>query len=264
MKVFISWSGHKSRYIAETLSNWIEQVLQSVEPWISSDIEKGSRWSREIAAKLEESKIGIICLTSDNLNSNWIHFEAGAISKTIDAQVCTFLYDITPTNVQQPLSEFQNTRYNKQDVLKLLKTINSRIGKEGGKMLKEQSLESIFETFWPRLEDELKNVPVSDQVQASGRTDRELLEEALEIIRTLKPLANSEQNIKPSYGGRPLDWWIEDFAREKGLKPISYSMMPYANEIGHYILRAMGSKMNIVPIRMQKQIEEEIDNLLPF
>ena len=81
--------------------------------------------AREIAQKLEESRVAIICLTSDNLNSHWIHFEAGAISKNTDAHLCTFLFDVTPANVNQPLSQFQNTKNEKSDLLKLIKTIKT-------------------------------------------------------------------------------------------------------------------------------------------
>ncbi|MBE0393338.1 hypothetical protein BJQ96_03202 [Flavobacterium sp. PL0002] len=39
MKIFLSWSGNKSKLIAESLKDWLEQVIQSTEPWISTSIE---------------------------------------------------------------------------------------------------------------------------------------------------------------------------------------------------------------------------------
>ncbi|MES1224644.1 MAG: TIR domain-containing protein, partial [Bacteroidota bacterium] len=183
------------KHIAQTLSNWLEQVLQAVEPWVSSDIEKGKRWDGEISKRLEESKVGIICLTSDNLESTWIHFEAGAISKTTDAYVCTFLFDITPANVKEPLSLFQATKYNKEDVLKLLKTINSLLNEVGSKSLKESNLESVFNTFWPQLEEKLNQTPKSKPNQEIIRTDREIMEESLQILRTLKENLPVKANV---------------------------------------------------------------------
>ena len=45
MKIFISWSGEKSRRIALMLREWFPNVLNAVEPFVSSeDIAKGSRW----------------------------------------------------------------------------------------------------------------------------------------------------------------------------------------------------------------------------
>src|SRR5947209_7773018 len=116
MKIFISWSGERSKVVAETLRDWLQDIIQALEPWISADIEKGQRWSSEIATQLEQAQVGIICLTQDNLNSRWLHFEAGALSKTPKSYVCTFLLDIEPTDFDGPLTQFQHTRAQKEDI----------------------------------------------------------------------------------------------------------------------------------------------------
>lgn len=92
-KVFISWSGELSRQLAEAVRNWLPGVLQYVKPYFTpDDIEKGTKWSTETIKELEESEIGILCLTRDNLNKPWILFEAGALSKNFGkAKVCTLL-----------------------------------------------------------------------------------------------------------------------------------------------------------------------------
>lgn len=85
MKVFISWSGELSKNIAEIFRQWIPGVIQAVKPYYSpDDITKGTRWNSEIAKELDASKIGIICLTPNNLESPWIMFEAGTLAKNID------------------------------------------------------------------------------------------------------------------------------------------------------------------------------------
>jgi hypothetical protein len=127
MKIFLGWSGTRSKETAEVLGDWLGQVIQAIDPWISLDILKGARWSEEIANKLEEAKVGIICLTKENLNENWILFEAGALSKTKDAHVCTFLLDLKPTDIKQPLALFQHTEFEKEDVRKLTHTINQAV-----------------------------------------------------------------------------------------------------------------------------------------
>ena len=84
MRVFISWSGTKSRLLAEALRDWIPYVLPSAEPWMSAtDIVPGARWSIEIASQLDTANVGIICLTPENIDAPWIMFEAGALSKTL-------------------------------------------------------------------------------------------------------------------------------------------------------------------------------------
>ena len=35
MKVFISWSGEKSKKIAEVFRDWLPQVIQAIEPFVS-------------------------------------------------------------------------------------------------------------------------------------------------------------------------------------------------------------------------------------
>src|SRR5947199_10635287 len=108
------------------LQSWLRLVIQAVEPWISVDIEKGRRWGDELAAQLEQSKVGIICLTPDNLEEKWIHFEAGALAKTKDASVCTLLTGIQNENdVGYPLAQFQHTKAEKNEIQQLLKLSTS-------------------------------------------------------------------------------------------------------------------------------------------
>lgn len=198
MKIFLSWSGEKSKKIAECLKEWLEQVIQASEPWISTSIEKGKKWSKEISDKLEESKVGIICLTKDNLNAPWILFEAGAISKHSDSYVCTFLTDIkSSSEITGPLSSFQNTRFEKEEILKLLKTINNRIKEnKTGRSLDERALEAIFETYYPKLESKIETILENniiidnDKFTIPVRSERELLEELVENQRLLNDKLN--------------------------------------------------------------------------
>src|SRR5437879_13172271 len=92
--IFISWSGQRSKWAADALRDWLPLVLQAAKPWMSeADIDKGSRGLDEVGRALEGMKIGIICLTPENLNARWILYEAGALSKTVDAKtrLCTYL-----------------------------------------------------------------------------------------------------------------------------------------------------------------------------
>lgn len=185
MKVFISWSGQKSKETAEILSSWIRQVIQAAETWISLDIEKGARWNDKINNELEQTKIGIICLNKENLTSEWILFEAGALSKTQDAHVCTFLLDVNPADVKPPLGQFQHTSFSKDDIRKLMHTINNKIISSNEKTLPEKDLDEVFEVFWKKLESKLqklKNVQAITKV--IKRTDRDILEEILQVVRS--------------------------------------------------------------------------------
>ena len=194
MKIFLSWSGSRSKAVAEAFRDWLPQVIQSIEPWISTDMGKGIRSHAEISTQLENTRVGVICLTEDNLTPPWILFESGAISKTKDAHVCTFLLDIKPAAVAPPLGLFQSTTFQKRDVYQLLETINTITRASLDRALPDAQLESTFEVWWPQLEDRLRQIAASppDKPAASERPDRVLLEELLEMVRNLqRPVVES-------------------------------------------------------------------------
>ena len=57
-KVFISWSGDLSNKLADAVSEWLPNVLQSVKPYFTpSDIEKGAKWASGISRELENSDV---------------------------------------------------------------------------------------------------------------------------------------------------------------------------------------------------------------
>jgi hypothetical protein len=183
MRVFISWSGQRSAAVADALRYWLPKVIQALEPWMSADdIEKGTRWRSGLASELEESSVGIICLTRENLDSTWIHFEAGALSKQQrNTYVCTLLFKLEPTDVREPLAQFQHTRATKDDLRKLISTINNALGDS---KLPEAELSESFEIWWPKLEERIAKVDDETQNDQPIRGDRELLEEVLSILRT--------------------------------------------------------------------------------
>ena len=127
MRVFLSWSGESSHKVACVLKEWLPSVIQSIRPYVSSqDIDKGARWSTDIAKELHESTFGILCVTRANIDAPWINFEAGALSKTIErSSVAPFLFDIKRSEVQGPLLQFQSTVNEKDDVFKLIASLNS-------------------------------------------------------------------------------------------------------------------------------------------
>lgn len=195
MDIFISWSGERSRAAAEALHGWLPKVINAIKPWLSSeDIDKGARWSTDVASRLETAKAGIICLTPSNLHSDWILFEAGALSKTLkNTFVCPFLIGIGPSDVKPPLAQFQATRAIKEEVLKLLKTLNNALGDTG---LTETHIDEAFDVWWPKLDAQLKALPKEESKGRPHRSDRELLEELLALVRNQNRLSNA-RSIEP-------------------------------------------------------------------
>ncbi len=184
MKVFFSWSGEKSKATAEALKKFLEKVIQAVEPFISTEIKKGSRGIDTIRVELENTKIGILCLNKENTSSEWILFEAGALSKTQDAHVCTFLLDMTPSDVKPPLGQFQHTIFSKADIKKLIHTINIKLSDNKEKPIPDQTLNDLFDALWAPFEKELSAIKETETTKEPERSDRDILEEILQIVRT--------------------------------------------------------------------------------
>lgn len=185
MKVFISWSGNRSKKLADIFRRWLPGVLQAIRPYFSpDDVAKGSRWNSEIAKELEASKVGLIFLTRENLNANWLMFEAGALSKNLArSHVCPILFGIEPTDIEGPLVQFQAARFDKTEVMRVVKMMNSGLDSES---LTEEVLDNVFKMWWPKLEDEVKIAMMEDANDASGetRSERDLLEEILSLTRS--------------------------------------------------------------------------------
>ena len=200
MKVFISWSGNNSKKLGETLRDWLPSVLQVVKPYFTpSDTEKGTRWNSEIAKELESSEVGILCVTRDNLHSDWVMFEAGALSKSIDkAHVCPVLFGIHNTDLTGPLKQFQTTEFDKEDFKKLVSVINNKLGEN---KLTVKVLDSVFEKWWPELKTKIDIIikKFGQDDMEPVRTERDLLEEILNLSRvTLKYMRKASPSINPN------------------------------------------------------------------
>src|SRR5262249_47054676 len=184
MKVFIHWSGERSKQLGEAIREWLPNVLQFVKPYFSpADIDKGARWANEISKELEQSKIGIIAMTDENLTSPWIMFEAGAISKVVgEGLVCSILFGIAKTDLVGPLTSFQAIEFNKVEVRQLLTTINNAAQEAA---LTDRSLDAAFNMWWPELEKKVAAISSAVQPSVPRRKDSDLLRENLELTRSL-------------------------------------------------------------------------------
>jgi hypothetical protein len=206
MKVFLSWSGTTSHQVALVFRDWLPSVIQALFPYVSSeDIDKGARWSTDIAKELEDSTFGILCVTKENLHAPWLNFEAGALSKTIDkAFVSPFLFDIKKSEVDGPILQFQSTIFQKEDVKKLLLTLNKACEKDA---LLPDRLEKAFAVWYPTLEAELNKI-LEGESKTHGASKKaapskpgadEILEQILDLSRNnQKLILNPEGNLGSS------------------------------------------------------------------
>lgn len=197
MKVFISWSGQRSKVVAEIFSDWLKCVIQASQPWISTrDIDRGAIWFSEINDKLKDVSVGVVFLTQENKNKPWILFETGALAKGLTTnRVCTFLIDLKPADLQDPLAQFNHTAPNENSVWELTRTINTCLVE---KALDERILKQVFNTYWPQFEQSfetaLNDFPPDEIIPP--RSEQDILSEILNNTRVLTQRVRALENNK--------------------------------------------------------------------
>lgn len=183
MKVFISWSGSRSKALANALRDWLPLTLNYIQPWVSDkDIGAGDRWAQSIAGELETSNFGIICITPENLQSEWILFEAGALSKSmLDAKVIPLLFGLELSDLSGPLSQFQAQKVEQAGVMEVVRAIN----KVADSAVNEDIVTRVVPPLWPTLHAELEKIPDTQPEEKHMRSQHEILEELVTGVRGL-------------------------------------------------------------------------------
>lgn len=186
LRVFVSWSGERSRLMAKAVTNWLPLVIHAAKPWMSDEnLPKGELWTTGLSRNLADHKLGILCVTPENYQSPWLLFEAGALSKLIgDAKVCPLILGMTPNELEGPLGTFQATVFEKDDVYKLIKSLNDELEEE---KVPEHILHHTFETFWPELERQVIEI---SKIKISGTTS-----EVLSAVRAFAKYGLPEPRI---------------------------------------------------------------------
>ncbi len=79
-KTLPHFSGSVSKVLGAALFGWLKKLSPSFAPFMSDrDISAGS-WNPQLLKALRNSDGCFACLTRENLDSEWIHFEAGAVA----------------------------------------------------------------------------------------------------------------------------------------------------------------------------------------
>ena len=152
MKVFISWSGERSKLIGAGIRDWLPSVLPGVTPYFTErDLPMGDQWVPKLIDELQDAQIGILVITSERIDSKWLHFEAGALAQQLGFQgLCPLLCGVKLES--GPHSLFQAAVFNEASVFRVLQTINSKMTSKGLSALTDAELEERFRVEWPRLE----------------------------------------------------------------------------------------------------------------
>ncbi|QDU11294.1 toll/interleukin-1 receptor domain-containing protein [Gimesia aquarii] len=261
MKVFISWSGNRSRAVAEMLKTWIKCVLQATRPWLSTrDIDRGALWFSEIHDQLKDTAVGIVCLTKENQNRPWILFESGALAKGLSSsRVCTFLIDLEPSDIVDPLAQFNHTIPNRDSVWELVRTLNKSLSNES---LDDIVLDQVFDTYWGQFEKSFAKI-IEDNPQTETippRPDGDILVEILENTRgmqsRLRRLESREIRDDPDMQ-ESLNVFEEELLKELFLLSTKSPKDGMTKgDILHFF-----RKNGVAPIRAHKLMQEHFNHL---
>jgi hypothetical protein len=197
MSVFICWSLDRSHDIAKAVATLLGRTLPQLADekaiFVSDDIEKGVAWFDSIVRELQRSTVGIVCLTAENLESPWMHFEAGALARElselsapaeeqgtatgadsslrqIDVAVAarpaapgrrlfTLLHGVTGAELKGPLSAYQATSTSLPEMRELVSGVAHAVHypeilkPRGGK-------DVIHEDDWKKFESAVKDVTI--------------------------------------------------------------------------------------------------------
>lgn len=183
MKVFISWSGERSRLLAQALYDWLPLVLHYAKPWLSeADISAGDRWAQVVAKELETSNFGIICVTPENLVSPWILFEAGALAKSMQgSKVIPLLFNLEFSDISGPLAQFQAKKFERNGLSEVIHSINH----SADQTVPEDRTKQLFSALWPELEKKFESIPDEAPTERHMRPQHEILEELVTGVRGL-------------------------------------------------------------------------------
>lgn len=211
MRVFLSWSGNRSRYVAEQFSEWLPVVIQSVDTFMSQhDVDAGSRWAREIDDHLEATDFGILFVTPENQEEPWLLHEAGALGKSVEeSRVVPVTIEMEPADVGWPLARFQGVNLEEDGVRKLVDSINGALEED---QLEPSVLGRAFDTNWPILREDLEDIPprpedattVEDTPEEAQRRRDEKLDEVLELVRSISR-QRTIGDLTGKYLGRNID-----------------------------------------------------------
>jgi len=228
MRVFLSWSGETSKQVALALRDWLPDVIQALDPWMSAeDIDKGTRWAQALETELKNGA-GIVCVTRDSVAAPWLNFEAGALAKAVErVHVIPYLHGLAATDYTGPLTLFQATAATHDDTRRMLGTLNRAIGERG---LKEATLDKAFERTWPELEKRLAEIPA----HAAAPKRRNLDEMVAEILSLVRSLAG--RPVDATYTGSPVQEalfrrLVRDAEDLKGIGPFSRTYEQYLLDI---------------------------------
>jgi len=159
--IFLSWSGERSKEIAIIFDKFLSDIFgNKVETWISThSIKPGDNGAVKIDEGLLNSNFGIYFLTEENVESEWIHYELGAIhaakynAKNVKITIPYLLTKNIKFESGCPFnSAIQRTYSDKSGTYEIALKINKTLSDP------QDNLLQAFEAYWPALNGQLESL----------------------------------------------------------------------------------------------------------
>lgn len=159
-QIFICWSGEHSKKIAEELKIILqEDIFQGeLECFVSTqDIASGEDWYNKIRRELKLSRLGIMCITKENVKAPWIYFEAGAMIGN-NLRVVPLLINCDNSSLENtPIKAKQSIQfYIKPQFIKMMRDIKEQFSILNG--LTNNELDNRSENAYQKMKKDLETV----------------------------------------------------------------------------------------------------------
>jgi len=193
MNVFCSWSKEISRTAALKFSRAFEEV--NISAFVSTDIAGGRHWRDVIFDELKSTDELLMFLSPENLNSQWLFYEAGA-AEMAGANITPIWLGVTENDavLPGPLAHRQAIFPKKKVIRELLCDMQMR-NKDGG--VESFSESDSFEKFWTLAQAGVGQARSLVKKLESQKHVQEL-ERAIRIINSgLKQGAPEKRDVQP-------------------------------------------------------------------
>jgi TIR domain len=156
VNIFLSWSGTRGRSVAEALNDWLPRFHRGWQTWVSSRQKRGTDWRAALFEHITAADAGVLCLTCDSIESRWLAFEAGMLSRRANAPLAIYGLDIEEDELSgTPLAHIPLFSATEAGTRQLILTLNAALTQPAT----EGHLEALITEAWPRLEFHIQNVP---------------------------------------------------------------------------------------------------------
>lgn len=180
LNIFISWSGAQSEEVGQAFSSLLPDLFDGIDTFISgADIDKGTRWSHVLSTSLKSSSCGIVCLTPESLQSTWVAFEIGAISKAAGGaeaarnRIWTYIVGLERSELAvSPFAEYQATNATQKDTFRLVESIN---GLSPNPVTSATLKKRYDQVFWPPFSKHIEHARSLQPSELTNRSKESLL-----------------------------------------------------------------------------------------